>query len=516
MVNGLPHGTAAPAAGLTRREIREAERRAALAAEAGAQQASAVQTASRASQVETPAAPAPLAFESRRARRLAERPIDSDAVRETAAPASKRPVRATRPVAVAQPIESAPLENATLDTASVETALHGQETSTATTPVTRPNGAPLTRTTLRREATTERQGEAQVASPTPPVAPARAADARTLPAVVIPAAVASTPAITPVAELARNADDVEPSSRDIELPLSFRRNQAALQPVKADRRGSKRAFVRVKREKQTRAERRGTIVRGAAGFTALSFAATVAVATTLPAVADNSGEQAEESADAVINQAGGAQSLTVGAASSEVSTASTSLGDRAPAYSVATMGTATAYNTTFGVPRPDPNAYANNLTAPVQWPFPTGVIISDHFGDRVAPCSGCSSDHKGVDFTPGEGTPIGSVAAGRVLTVQETDAGGLGVHVTVEHIINGERVVSVYGHMLTGSITVQVGDTVKVGDEVGKVGNTGSSTGAHLHLEIHVNDVPIDPYAYLAANNTSDAIVDRPSDAVEA
>lgn len=144
-------------------------------------------------------------------------------------------------------------------------------------------------------------------------------------------------------------------------------------------------------------------------------------------------------------------------------------------------------------------AYTNNPLGSIQWPFPIAVPISDGFGYRISPCPGCSSDHKGVDFTPGAGATIQSIADGVVVSVIASHA-GLGNHVTVEHQINGQLVQSVYAHMADGTMRVVVGQQVKVTDEIGLVGSTGESTGAHLHLEIHVNGVPVDPFAWLKAN----------------
>jgi murein DD-endopeptidase MepM/ murein hydrolase activator NlpD len=55
--------------------------------------------------------------------------------------------------------------------------------------------------------------------------------------------------------------------------------------------------------------------------------------------------------------------------------------------------------------------------------------------------------------------------------------------------------------MYQGSITVSVGQNVKLGEILGQVGDTGMSTGPHLHLEIHVNNEPVDPFAFLTAHN---------------
>ena len=145
-------------------------------------------------------------------------------------------------------------------------------------------------------------------------------------------------------------------------------------------------------------------------------------------------------------------------------------------------------------------SYNNNPNSNIQWPFHVTVPIADGFGYRVAPCDGCSSDHKGVDFDPGQGAPIMAVADGTVTQVVE-GWGGLGYYVVLSHNVNGLAFESWYGHMYQGSIQVQVGQNVKLGEILGLVGDTGMSTGPHLHLEIHVNNEPVDPFAFLTAHN---------------
>jgi murein DD-endopeptidase MepM/ murein hydrolase activator NlpD len=144
-------------------------------------------------------------------------------------------------------------------------------------------------------------------------------------------------------------------------------------------------------------------------------------------------------------------------------------------------------------------AYTNNPNGTIQWPFPIAVPISDGYGFRISPCRGCSSDHHGVDFTPGAGAIIQAIADGTVSAVVASHY-GLGNHIIIDHHINGQLVQSVYAHMADGSMRLEVGQQVKVTDEVGQVGSTGQSTGAHLHLEIHVNGVPVDPFEWLKAN----------------
>ncbi len=145
-------------------------------------------------------------------------------------------------------------------------------------------------------------------------------------------------------------------------------------------------------------------------------------------------------------------------------------------------------------------AYTNDPNGTIQWPFPVPVPIASGFGPRqVEGCGFCSTFHEGVDFTPGSGVPIQAIANGVVSKV-EFDGGGLGNNVTIDHNINGQKVQSIYGHMLAGSVRMVVGQMVKVTDQVGQVGSSGASTGAHLHLEIHLNNTPVDPFAWLKAN----------------
>ncbi|WFR67433.1 M23 family metallopeptidase [Curtobacterium flaccumfaciens] len=132
----------------------------------------------------------------------------------------------------------------------------------------------------------------------------------------------------------------------------------------------------------------------------------------------------------------------------------------------------------------------------VRSPFPGPVRMSSGFGYRSAPCGACSSLHQGLDFNPGMGAPIGAVAAGTV-RVSGTYF-SYGNAVVIDHVIDGRKVATLYGHMMPGSSPLRVGDTVEAGEFVGKVGSSGVSTGAHLHLEVLMDGVaPIDPEVWL-------------------
>jgi len=173
------------------------------------------------------------------------------------------------------------------------------------------------------------------------------------------------------------------------------------------------------------------------------------------------------------------------------------------AYAAASQ-TLVASAHTFGPSAVRDDLYVITQFTPVQWPIAPSSDVSSGFGWRVAPCRwGCSSDHQGVDFDPGYGTEIHVIADGVV--VESSSDGGLGQHVIVQHEINGAMVQSVYGHMIFGSQTVSVGDTVVMGQVIGDVGSTGASTGPHLHFEIRPGGgAAIEPLAWLAKNVTQE------------
>lgn len=156
-------------------------------------------------------------------------------------------------------------------------------------------------------------------------------------------------------------------------------------------------------------------------------------------------------------------------------------------------------------PPPEPalfnraDSFTNNLNGTIQWPFAYGVRLSDGYGSRPQPCEGCSTNHRGQDFDAGTGAPIQAIADG-VVTKVEHLSGGLGTYVQIQHQIDGDTIDSVYGHMIADSPMVEVGDQVHVGQQIGLVGNTGASTGAHLHFEIHVNGSYVDPFLWMKAH----------------
>lgn len=140
------------------------------------------------------------------------------------------------------------------------------------------------------------------------------------------------------------------------------------------------------------------------------------------------------------------------------------------------------------------NLFVNNPNCSVQWPFAVGVGMSYGYGMRDG------GMHYGIDFTPGNGAQVQSIADGTVRIATDEGA-GFGVTIVIDHVINGVTYSSRYAHMQYGSRQVEVGDTVKAGQFIGRTGNTGRSFGAHTHMELYVDgNNPIDPMPILRAN----------------
>lgn len=144
------------------------------------------------------------------------------------------------------------------------------------------------------------------------------------------------------------------------------------------------------------------------------------------------------------------------------------------------------------------DAFALSYYTPIQWPVSPDSTISSYFGHRASPCPGCSTQHSGVDFTPGYGTPVHAIADGVVVS---RPMSGWGSYVMLQHEVDGQVVLSGYAHMITGS-TVPVGTVVKRGQVIGRVGNTGESSGAHLHFSIIRGDTFIEPLSWMRSHVT--------------
>lgn len=135
---------------------------------------------------------------------------------------------------------------------------------------------------------------------------------------------------------------------------------------------------------------------------------------------------------------------------------------------------------------------------PVQWPVDPATTVTSTFGGRSAPCAGCSTQHSGVDWTPGYGAPVHAIADGVVVS---RPMGDWGSYVVIEHDVDGQTVLSGYAHLVSGT-NLPVGTEVSRGDVIGLSGNTGRTSGAHLHFSILVNDQFVNPQTWLKMHVT--------------
>jgi murein DD-endopeptidase MepM/ murein hydrolase activator NlpD len=138
----------------------------------------------------------------------------------------------------------------------------------------------------------------------------------------------------------------------------------------------------------------------------------------------------------------------------------------------------------------------------IQYPVDDYENISSGWGSRyIKDCPRCSGYHKGVDFTPGNGSNVYAAMDGVITQVE--NSGEYGVHVILEHEIHEDlRYTTVYAHLQVSSTTnrLQLGNNISKGDLIGYVGSTGLSTGPHLHFEIRKNGKFKDPLRILRKN----------------
>jgi murein DD-endopeptidase MepM/ murein hydrolase activator NlpD len=125
---------------------------------------------------------------------------------------------------------------------------------------------------------------------------------------------------------------------------------------------------------------------------------------------------------------------------------------------------------------------------PLDRPLPR---VSSPFGWRINPITKKRQHHNGIDWQTPIGQPIYAIEAGKVIyagasTIKQPDGepGGGGYIVRVRHKVNKEWITATYFHLRKGSIRVKVGELVTEGQLLGLTGNSGDSTGPHLHFEI--------------------------------
>ncbi|MCU1311948.1 MAG: peptidase [Candidatus Angelobacter sp.] len=134
------------------------------------------------------------------------------------------------------------------------------------------------------------------------------------------------------------------------------------------------------------------------------------------------------------------------------------------------------------------NDWMKLASAPSLWPL-QGRIMSS-FGERTDPFNGEGAFHRGVDISGGYGQAIIAPADG---VIEEAGTrNGYGKTITINH---GHGYNTLFGHM--SGFAVTVGQHVQRGDVIGYVGLSGRSTGPHVHYEVHINDVAVNPHKYM-------------------
>jgi len=135
---------------------------------------------------------------------------------------------------------------------------------------------------------------------------------------------------------------------------------------------------------------------------------------------------------------------------------------------------------------PNPQTVPTLERGATEFVWPVHGPISSPFGPRIHPIYGAPSFHTGIDIAVPEGTPVRAAASGTV-----TFAGwyeGFGVLVVIDH---GNGYESYYAHL--SKLLVSAGQSVSAGDVIALSGNTGLSTGPHLHFEVRYFGTPVDP-----------------------
>jgi murein DD-endopeptidase MepM/ murein hydrolase activator NlpD len=131
---------------------------------------------------------------------------------------------------------------------------------------------------------------------------------------------------------------------------------------------------------------------------------------------------------------------------------------------------------------------AHNAAVPTAWPIE--AVLTSGFGWRRSPFTRRWKFHSGLDLAAPRGTPIYAAADGEVIWANWDS--GYGRLVEIDH---GNNIITRYGH--NSRLYVQEGDHVRQGQLISTVGMTGQTTGPHLHYEIHVDGVAVDPLDYL-------------------
>lgn len=144
----------------------------------------------------------------------------------------------------------------------------------------------------------------------------------------------------------------------------------------------------------------------------------------------------------------------------------------------------------------DPNGeIVAQLDATTTWPVKG--VITEEFGVPHLPWQ---ATHTGIDIANSQqkiGDPVTPFMSGKVITADPSEKTGWGKYVVVDH---GNNITSLYGHL--SAVNVTKGQEVKLGDVIGLEGSTGRSTGPHVHFEVRVYGVPVNPRVFVLGEPT--------------
>ena len=142
---------------------------------------------------------------------------------------------------------------------------------------------------------------------------------------------------------------------------------------------------------------------------------------------------------------------------------------------------------------------------------PTSGLVTSGFGMRTHPITGKKKFHDGVDYAPPAGTPVISTLPGKVIATG-FDKGGYGNYATIQTIDKtGKKIEQLFGHLIDKAL-VGVGEMVKQGDIIGRVGSTGLSTGPHLHHKVSINGKSVNPLDFQKMSFMLPSGAGKPSD----
>jgi murein DD-endopeptidase MepM/ murein hydrolase activator NlpD len=129
----------------------------------------------------------------------------------------------------------------------------------------------------------------------------------------------------------------------------------------------------------------------------------------------------------------------------------------------------------------------------MRWPLDINrTTISSPYGERIHPILLTKKLHTGIDVSAPKGSPVYAAQSGQVIYADWL--GSYGMAVMIDH---GGGIITLYGH--NSALVATLGQEVKFGDVISKVGSTGRSTGNHLHFEVRVNGDYVDPFEYVTS-----------------